>query len=61
MISKTKTKAKDKKQSKRFIDKAREIGADESAEAFERAFKEVVPPKKRQKAKSTGRGRGNSG
>ena len=48
MISKTKTKvkAKDKKQSKRFIEKAREIGADESGEAFERAFKSVVPVRK---------------
>lgn len=59
MISKTKTKGKE--QSKRFIEKAREIGVDESGEAFERAFKEAVPPKKRQKAKSAGRGKGNSG
>ena len=59
MISKT--KAKDKKQSKRFIEKAREIGVDESGEVFERAFKEAVPPKKRQKVKSAVRGRDNSG
>ncbi len=47
MISKTKTKvkAKDKKQSKRFIEKAREIEADESGEAFKRAFKKMFPPK----------------
>ena len=54
MISKTKTKvkAKDKKQSKRFIAKAREIGADESGEAFERGFRKVIPPK--QPAKGAG-------
>ena len=35
----------DPEQSKRFIDTAREIEADERPEAFERAFKKVVPPK----------------
>ncbi len=45
MTSKTKAKAKDKEQSKRFIKKAREIEADESSGAFERAFKKIVPPK----------------
>jgi hypothetical protein len=35
----------DPEQSKRFIDTAREIETDESPEAFERAFKKVVPPK----------------
>ena len=38
-------KAKDKEQSKRFIKKAREIGADESGDAFERAFNKIVPPR----------------
>ncbi len=35
----------DPEQSKRFIDTAREVGADESPEAFERAFEKVVRPK----------------
>jgi hypothetical protein len=34
-------------QSKRFIDMAREIGADASKEEFERAFKKIVAPKDR--------------
>ena len=38
--------ADDKAQSERFIDTAREYGADVSGEKFERAFKKVVPPKK---------------
>ena len=46
MTSKTKAKAKDKEQSKRFIEKAREIEADESRDVFERAFKKIVPPQK---------------
>ena len=38
-------KNKDEKpQSERFIEKAKELGADKSAEAFERAFTKVVPP-----------------
>lgn len=32
-------------QAKRFEDTAREIGCDESGEAFERAFGKIVPPK----------------
>ncbi len=35
----------DPEQSKRFIDTAREVEADESPEAFERAFERVVRPK----------------
>lgn len=46
MTPRTKTKAKDTEQSKRFIEKAREIKADESGEAFERAFEKIVPEKK---------------
>ena len=38
-----------KTQAQKFIDKARELGCDESGEAFERAFKKIVPPKKRLK------------
>lgn len=41
-------KKKDEKpQSERFIEKAKELGADESAEEFERAFKKIVPPKEK--------------
>lgn len=32
-------------QAKRFEETAREIGCDESGEAFERAFGKIVPPK----------------
>jgi hypothetical protein len=32
-------------QSERFKETARKLGADESGEAFERAFKKIVPPK----------------
>jgi hypothetical protein len=33
-------------QKKRFIETAKELGADETGEAFERAFKKAVPPAK---------------
>lgn len=36
--------AKEKSQSERFIEKAKELGADESGKEFERALKKVVPP-----------------
>lgn len=48
-MAKPKPKQDDKEQSKRFIEKAREIEVDESEEAFERAFKKVVPSKDRQR------------
>jgi hypothetical protein len=35
----------DPEQSKRFIDLAHELGADESPEAFEKAFDRIVSPK----------------
>ncbi len=35
------------KQSARFIEDARELGADESGRAFEKALKVIVPKKKR--------------
>jgi len=43
---------KEKPQSRKFIEKAKEIGADneESAEAFERAFKKIVPTKTQKKS-----------
>lgn len=37
--------AKEKSQSEKFIEKAKELGADESGEAFTRAFKRVLAPK----------------
>lgn len=43
-MAKPKRKQDDKEQSKRFVEKAHEVEADESGEAFERAFKKVVPP-----------------
>ena len=44
-MAKPKPKPDDKEQSKRFIEKAREIEADESDEAFDRAFKMILPKK----------------
>lgn len=45
-IKKPKTRKKGgKSQSERFVEKARELGAEENGEAFERAFSKVVPPK----------------
>ena len=38
---------KDKAQTKRFIDKARELEADETGKRFERALGKIVPPKRR--------------
>jgi hypothetical protein len=34
-------------QSRRFLDKARELGCDEDPKAFDRVFARVVPPKRR--------------
>jgi len=39
-------KPDDPEQSKRFVDTARTIGADETGEAFRRAFEKIVPPKR---------------
>jgi hypothetical protein len=33
-------------QSKKFIEKARELGCDEDPQTFERNFSKIVPPKK---------------
>jgi hypothetical protein len=33
-------------QRERFIEAAREVAVDESGEEFERAFREIVPPKR---------------
>jgi hypothetical protein len=40
------SKLADVDQSKRFIDMAREVGVDENPDAFDRAFKRVVKPKR---------------
>jgi hypothetical protein len=40
-----KRKASDKEQYERFRQAARELGTDESEEAFERAFRKIVPSK----------------
>jgi hypothetical protein len=37
----------DPEQSKRFIKTAREVEVDESPEAFDRAFRQIVTPKQR--------------
>jgi hypothetical protein len=46
MPRKPSPKPDDPEQSKRFIEMAREIEADETKEGAERAFKKVVHPKK---------------
>lgn len=43
---KSKRKTSDPAQYKRFLETARAVGADEKPEAFERAFKKVVTPKR---------------
>lgn len=50
-MTRTKTKPDDEAQKKRFIEKARELGTDESEEAFERAFKKLVPQRPRTRRK----------
>jgi len=42
----TQTKKDDKAQSKRFIEKAKEVIEEDAEEVFERAFKKIVPPEK---------------
>ena len=47
-------------QIRRFEEAAREAGADESGEAFERAFAKIVPPKRRPpKQPKAAKARGN--
>ena len=43
-MAKPKPKPDDKKQSKSFVEKAREIEADESEKAFEGAVQKIIPP-----------------
>ena len=42
---KRRPKIKDKRQSERFKEAARELGADESSDAFDRILKEMARPK----------------
>jgi hypothetical protein len=42
---KRKPKLKDKRQSERFKEAARQLGADESSDVFDRIIKEMVRPK----------------
>ena len=44
----------DAERSRRFVEKAKEIGADESTAGFERVLKKMMPPK-RGAAKPSGR------
>jgi hypothetical protein len=44
--TRSKRKPSDKEQYERFRQAARELGTDESEEAFERAFRKIVPSKK---------------
>jgi len=46
-MSRKQPKPDDEAQKKRFIEKAREIGAHASGKAFDRAFKKLVPEKPR--------------
>ena len=51
MTGKFNSQPDDPEQSKRFIETAREIGTDESPEAFDRAFKKVVSSRRATKEK----------
>jgi hypothetical protein len=42
-----KPKITDKRQSERFKETARQLGAEESTEAFERTLSQLAPPKRR--------------
>jgi hypothetical protein len=47
-----KRKPDDPEQSRRFEEKARELGSDESGKRFEKAFKAILPKKKSSAKKS---------
>jgi hypothetical protein len=51
---KSKPESDDKEQSKRFVEKAKELGFDESGKAFEIAIKTVIPKKKEDDRTSSG-------
>ena len=48
---KAKPKPSKKTQYGRFVETARKLGCDESEEAFEDAFKKIIPPRRRPAAK----------
>lgn len=43
----------DAERSRRFIEKAKEIGADESTEGFEQVFEKMLPPKRARQKRQT--------
>jgi len=47
MTTRPKPKPDDPEQSARFVDAAKRAGVDESGEAFDKAFKKLVPEKRR--------------
>ena len=48
MAKKKRVKKDDKEQSQRFVEKAKELSADESGRSFSRAFKKITPRKQDQ-------------
>jgi hypothetical protein len=46
-LVKKKAKRDDEEQSKRFVEEAKRLHADETGQAFRRAFEKVVTPKKK--------------
>lgn len=55
MAIKRSRKPKDAKQSKRFVDTARELEVDESGKAFERALGAVLPTPKATRSRPSGK------
>jgi len=53
-MKESKPAKKSQPQRQRFIEAAKELGVDETGEAFERAFAKIVPPQKPD-PKSTGK------
>jgi hypothetical protein len=45
-LGKDRSKGAEKSQAERFIETARQVGVDETDKEFERALKEVAPPKR---------------
>jgi len=52
-MAKIKPKEDDPEQSKRFLETAKELEAEASPEAFDKAFKKVTAPKKREPRKDS--------
>ena len=47
MVKKKRIKKDDKEQSQRFVETAKELGADQSDRLFARAFKKILPGQKK--------------